>query len=396
MNKKITISLSVLLFSTNLFAAGVNLGRIVDVKGAGFLSAEGKTVEVSKGAAINGNTEITVEHNGQISFVDNADHRFYLSNQASVAMTERGLVLRSGNAWVQSTNKNDKFKIVTANATVEMDGGEGIVTYDSNSGKTQLMVINGLMKISNLRTKDLNVTVSEGNFSYVDNAYDEGAPRDPTPVGKKTYEALIGEFKGVAPMDKNSAKLFKDGEEKVATGSHVPEQYKVTESKHEAKREIASEHEEKTAVHGEVKHDVADKNNAHKEKSNSKKSDDDLLSEYKNSMLEKKSKVSLKKASKAEYAKTSKKAAVKNDSEARPLVVQIYGQKTAAPEKSEMRTVKSQPVDMSSASKRMPASVETPAETHSNEKVEIKPKEDKNTIYRQKETDKLIEVIKNL
>ncbi|MFA6237637.1 MAG: hypothetical protein WC635_09955 [Bacteriovorax sp.] len=203
--------------SFNLFASepgAVQFGRIVELKGSGFISYKGKTREIKKGDVIDAGSEIVIEHHGQVTFTDNADHRFHLGNSSSARVSSNIVELRSGDLWFQSLNKNDEYKIQTANAIVNYQGGEAIVSYDSVKGKTQLMVINSMMKLGNLHSPELNLSIAEGHFSFIDNAYDEGAPRDPTPVGEKTYGALVALFNGIAPMDKNSAAIFKDHEKK--------------------------------------------------------------------------------------------------------------------------------------------------------------------------------------
>jgi hypothetical protein len=209
MNKIISI-LAVLVLPTLAIAAPLQFGRVVDIKGSGFISFEGKTHEIKKGEVIYANSEIIIEHSGQVVFTDNADHKFHLGNASSAAVFAGKVELRSGDVWVQSLNKADEYKITSANASVAYTGGEAIFSYDSVKGKTQLMVINGLMKISNLRSPELNLTVAEGNFSFVDPSFEEGMPRDPTPVGEKTYGQLISMFPGVSPMDKHSADIFKN------------------------------------------------------------------------------------------------------------------------------------------------------------------------------------------
>jgi hypothetical protein len=198
-------------FSTAAFGT-TPYGRIVDIKGGGFISRDGKTQEIKKGDLLYPNSEIVIEHAGQVTFTDNADHRFHMGNSSSVAIFANHIELRSGDVWFQSINKVDDYKVMTANAAVNYQGGEAIVSYDSIKGKTQVMVINGLMKLSNLLSPALNLSVAEGSFSFVDNKYEEGMPRDPTPVGEKTYGKLISLFHGIAPMDKNSVAIFKEND----------------------------------------------------------------------------------------------------------------------------------------------------------------------------------------
>lgn len=185
-------------------------GKITNIKGEGFISVDGKTKSIKLGDAIYPNSELVVEHDGQLSFSTFDNQVFHLGKASSMAVTAnpKEVVLRAGEIWFQSLNKTNSTKLSTANAAVEVSGGEGILVYDSMKAKSQLVVINGLMKISNTRAPDVGISVSEGNFSYVDNAYDNGIPRDPTPVGEKTYTNLLTHFPGISPLDKNAIQVF--------------------------------------------------------------------------------------------------------------------------------------------------------------------------------------------
>lgn len=231
---KIFLTFAVVLFPAIIFASPVQFGRVVDIKGSGFISYEGQTHEIKKGEVIYTNSEIVIEHSGQVVFTDNADHRFYLGNASSVAVFAGKVELRSGDVWVQSLNKTDDYQLTSANATVNYTGGEAIFSYDSVKGKTQLMVINGLMKFSNLRSPELNLNVAEGNFSFVDPSFEGGMPRDPTPVGAKTYGQLVSMFPGVTPMDKRSADIF-TAERGIASVPEVSKSVSELEQKYKNK-----------------------------------------------------------------------------------------------------------------------------------------------------------------
>ncbi|MGZ3809240.1 MAG: hypothetical protein ACXVCE_14230, partial [Bacteriovorax sp.] len=118
------------------------------------------------------------------------------------------------------------------------------------------------------------------------NAYEEGAPRDPTPVGEKTYAQLVGLFKGIHPMDKNSAQIFKENEK----------------TAHAQSREIASVKEEAKNEDKKVE------------------ADPKLIEEYKNSLLQKSVSKKLV-TNKASTTKVEKKKVT-----AKKLVIHIYGQ----------------------------------------------------------------------
>jgi len=247
MNKILSI-LAVLVLPTLAIAAPLQFGRIVDIKGSGFISFEGQTHEIKKGEVVYANSEIIIEHSGQVVFTDNADHKFHLGNASSVAVFAGKVELRSGDVWVQSLNKTDEYKLTSANASVSYTGGEAIFSYDSAKGKTQLMVINGLMKLANLRSPELNLTVAEGNFSFVDPSFEEGMPRDPTPVGQKTYGQLVAMFPGVSPMDKHSADIFKNDhsakpvERSIASAPEAPAHHSVVKAGRKAAAELEKEY----------------------------------------------------------------------------------------------------------------------------------------------------------
>jgi hypothetical protein len=338
MNKyTLTLCLSIISFST--FASP--FGRVVDVKGSGFISHGGKTKDVRVGDIIELNSEIVVEHSGQITFTDNADHRFHMGNASSVAVLNDHVELRSGDIWFQSINRTEDYKITSANASVVYQGGEAILSYDSVKGKSQLMVISGMMKLGNLRAQELNLSVAEGNFSFIDNAYDEGAPRDPTPVGEKTYRQLVTLFKNVSPMEANAVHAFKENDHKAAA------------------RTIAS-----------VPAVEMDK--------------DKELEAYKAKMLETPKKT---KVEKTEKVATVPAKVITKKSVVTPLVVKIYGLKETSDEKVASAPVVAAPEVTKS---RAPASVlEEPVPT-----TEIKPSTNTNEHY--KESDKLINQLKGL
>lgn len=297
MNKILLLMLVFSLHLLNFKAQAVEFGRIVELTGEGFISKNGKTQAMKKGDRIEVGSDIVIEHKGQVTITDNADHRFHLGNASSANVSAQSLELRNGDLWIQSLNKSDTHKIQTANAQINYEGGEAIISYDSVKGKTQLMVINSMMKLSNLRAPELNLSVSEGHFSFVDNAYDEGAPRDPTPVGEKTYSQLVALFNGISPMDKNSIILFKNQE-------------RGKDQQVQRSRAIASEAEH----HPEKNKNLNDKNNEF---------DSKMIDDYKNSIL---LKSDLKNAVTNKLSKATISSKQKKKTKAALTVIHIYGQ----------------------------------------------------------------------
>lgn len=205
----LVVTFFVIFVSTSTFAQDRPLGRVVDVKGSSFIYSNGKTRELKSGELLYPQSEIMVEMSGQVTFTDNADHRFHISSSSSVLLDVGKVELRNGELWVQSINPNDEYSLVSANAKVDYTSGEAVFSYDSTKGKSQLLVINGMMKFANLRMNDFDLHVGEGYFSYVDPSFEGGKPRTPTIVGNKTYSMTIASFAGVSPMSKNAEDVFR-------------------------------------------------------------------------------------------------------------------------------------------------------------------------------------------
>lgn len=212
---KIILLVSTLLFSNIGFSNDTSLGRVVEVKGTSFVSYNGRTKELKTGDLIYPSSEILVESTGQVTFTDNADHRFHLSSSSQAVIDREAVELRSGELWLQSINPNDEYKLKSANSLVTYRGGEAIFSYDQAKGKSQLLVINGMMKFSNLRDQDLNLHVAEGHFSFITPEFEGGSPRTPTSVGEKTFKNMISLYAGIKPLDNKSLDLFKGNDFKV-------------------------------------------------------------------------------------------------------------------------------------------------------------------------------------
>jgi hypothetical protein len=359
MNKILLVIIGVFFNIMAPKTQAVEFGRIVELKGEGFISHEGKTRAMKKGDIIKMDSDIVIEHKGYATLTDNADHSFHLGNATSVHVSAQCLEFRSGDLWIQSSNKSVSHKIQTSNALINYEAGEAIVSYDPVKGKTQLMVINNMMKLSNLNMPELNLSVSEGNFSFVDNTHDEGAPRNPTPVGNKTYTQLMALFNGIKPMDKNSAILFKN-------------EAKVEEHKTENSRTLAS-----------VSEHSHEKTNTAEEKKN--EIDSKIMDDYKESVL-------VKSESKKNVSNTGHGATIHSKKKIKAKVVQlevvhIYGQ-TSVPTVAIGDEVPSLP------RKRAPASVvenNAPATSEISTKASPYSNDDKD-----KESNKLINDLKKL
>lgn len=321
-----TLSILTVFTLTSAQAAEI-YGKITKVKGDGFISYNGKTVALKAGDNVQQGAEIVIEDEGAVSFKAFNDQTIHLGKASSMMIDKNALVLRQGEVWFQAPDKSKTIKISTANADIVYTGGEGILVYDSEKAKSQIFVMNGMMKVSNARTPEVAISVGEGNFSYVDNTYDQGIPRDPTPVGETTYKELLTHFPNVVPMEKGTEKVFQA----------------------ETKRAVASVE----SLH-EKSHEKSHETVAKKPEGDQYKSADDILSEYREQLF---NKHSAKKVAKAKRSIASVEGSKKNSKKEQKPMMKIYG---AEGEKTMTFGEEFVPTAVESRSLRGPASFSAP------------------------------------
>src|SRR3989339_367567 len=191
---KLVLVVCACLLASSLHAKYV--GMVDAVSGTAFLSYEERISNLQPGVLINDFSELITEEGAQITFSDYDGHRFFLSGSGHMKILNRLIELKKGYLWIQSLNKKEAYSIQTVNANITFLAGEGVVSFDNYVGKTQLLSINGNFDISNLLTPNLATTVSDGKFSFVSADYEEGAPRNPTSIGNKSFQQIASLFDG--------------------------------------------------------------------------------------------------------------------------------------------------------------------------------------------------------
>jgi hypothetical protein len=200
-------SLALLIIMTSAHAKQV--GRVLAVKGNVFAIHQGVTYKLNMGDYIEDFVEILTEENGQISFSDFHDHTYHVSGSGHIKVMNKITEIRSGSLWVQSDNRMEDFFIQSSNSNSIYRNGEFIVDYDSDKGKSELLVINGDVDFSNILESHLKYTVNAGQFSYVSQDYEDGLPRNPTNIGFKSFKTAMSPFKGIQPSDKGFVEVMK-------------------------------------------------------------------------------------------------------------------------------------------------------------------------------------------
>lgn len=194
--------LVIAVFSFGAFAKEV--AKVSSVKGNVFLvKQDGSTSALNKGDMIFDFSEIFCEDDSQVSFVDYHEHKVHLSGGSQISIMNKMIELKNGNIWVQSSVDTPGFTVQTSNAISSYTDGEFIVTYNVAKLSTQLMVISGNVKFSNLLEEDLSYDVASGNFTFIDQNFEKGFPRSPTLIGYESYNNLVSVFDGIKPTNKS-------------------------------------------------------------------------------------------------------------------------------------------------------------------------------------------------
>ena len=174
-----------------------------EIKGTVFASVNGKTSQLKIGQEIILGSEVLTTSSGTVSLTDYYDHQFHLSHSSHIKMIGDTVQLRAGQVWMQSFRKgssNSSFKLSSANGIAKYNYGEAIFSFDPTTAKSQLLVIQGRFKFSNINNEMDHTYVEDGLFSYIETEKNEGSPRTPTPVGFSSFKKITHLFNKVTPM----------------------------------------------------------------------------------------------------------------------------------------------------------------------------------------------------
>lgn len=199
---KATILFLVLSLTPFQVAYGKIVAVVSSLKGTAFATHKGQTKILQVGDHIHRESEVFTEIGAQLSLNDYYDHVYHLSGGGHITMYNNLVELSEGYFWVQSLKYDPlhgPLRVTTANAIVENTQGESIISFDGHSGKTQLLAIKGSFVFKNAQMEMKNLTLSEGQFSFIHNEHEDGRPRKPTPIGYASYKKVTGLFDGVQP-----------------------------------------------------------------------------------------------------------------------------------------------------------------------------------------------------
>lgn len=189
-------------------AYGKIVAVVSEVKGNAFYTHQGQTKQLKVGDHLPHTAEIFTDMGAQVSLNDYYDHVYHLAGGGHVVFLNNLVELKEGYLWVQGLKYDElhgPLRITSANAVVENREGECIVSFDVYTGKTQLLAIKGDFVFKNSLMEMMQLTLSEGQFSFIHNEHEDGRPRRPTPIGYASYQKVTGLFDGVEPFEKEKA-----------------------------------------------------------------------------------------------------------------------------------------------------------------------------------------------
>ncbi len=193
---RIKLSSSILLLIISAAAAAKPVAQVVEVSGNVFTTgADGKTSQLKSGQQIEERSDIMVEEGGSVTVNDYYNATYHLTGGSHLKFFNRSVQLKRGKTWIQSVNTRVPLALTTANGHVDFWKGEFITTFDLASSRSQVLVVNGEVEVSNVLNRGLKTTVSAGSFTMVDPEVESGTPRAPTRVGLQSLNAALGEFK---------------------------------------------------------------------------------------------------------------------------------------------------------------------------------------------------------
>ena len=172
------------------------VAQVTEINGSVFVvKADGKTTSLKIDDHLEDKSEVMVEEGGSITLNDYYDATYHLIGGTHLKFFDRSVQLKRGKTWIQCMNGRFPLALTTANGHANYWKGEFIATFDQATSRSQFLVVNGDVEVSNVLDRNLKYTVPAGTFTLVDPEKEEGVPRAPTKVGLSSLNVALGEFK---------------------------------------------------------------------------------------------------------------------------------------------------------------------------------------------------------
>lgn len=191
---KLKISLTLALAFSALSVWAKPIAQIQEVRGLAFvITPNGTTKRIQAQDLIDERAEILVEEGTQVSLNDYYNTTYHLTGGTHMKFFDRSIQLKKGKTWVKAGSRVP-LSMTTANGNVEYTAGQFIATFNQTNNRSQILVVQGDVDVTNILDKDLRHTVGQGNFTVIDPEVDDGIPRVPTKVGMASLNSALKEF----------------------------------------------------------------------------------------------------------------------------------------------------------------------------------------------------------
>jgi hypothetical protein len=182
------------------------VAQVTELSGSVFVvKPDGKTSTLKVNDHLEDKSEVMVEEGGSITLNDYYDATYHLIGGTHLKFFDRSAQLKRGKTWIQCMNGRSPLALTTANGHANFLKGEFIVTFDQATSRSQFLVVNGDVEVSNVLERDLKYSVTAGTFTLVDPEIEDGAPRAPTKVGLASLDSALSEFKKLPMAIKEGA-----------------------------------------------------------------------------------------------------------------------------------------------------------------------------------------------
>ncbi len=182
------------------------VAQVTELSGSVFVvKSDGKTSTLKVNDHLEDQSEIMVEEGGAVTLNDYYDATYHLIGGTHLKFFDRSAQLKRGKTWIQCLNGRFPLAITTANGHAKYWKGEFIATFDQGTSRSQFLVVNGDVEVSNVLDREMKYTVPAGTFTMVDPEIEDGIPRAPTKVGLASLDNALSEFKALPSKIKDSS-----------------------------------------------------------------------------------------------------------------------------------------------------------------------------------------------
>lgn len=182
------------------------IAQVTDIQGQVFVvTPDGKTKTLKAKDHLEEKSEIMVEEGASVTLNDYYNATYHLIGGSHLKFFNKSVQLKRGKTWVQSQNMRHPLVLTTANGHVDFLNCEFITTFDQTTSRSQVLVVNGDVDVSNILDRNMKYNVPAGSFTLVDPEVEDGTPRSPTKVGLSSLNAALAEFKRLPEKMKDAA-----------------------------------------------------------------------------------------------------------------------------------------------------------------------------------------------